>query len=184
MVALARLRARCLGSIGEGQTQGLVVVAHAGGARERLARRAPCAAGAAVWSRVDPRARPAPPSSRGGAAGKARPLVRLGGCCPLKGSLQCGRGERRRGSVRSLSVFSLGIFRPFLGLFHGFLSSMMSIFARLLLWWKRWSIYLRGKINNQHGDPAVEWQNEHFGTIEGVVRAGSSRENLRFFLDE
>jgi hypothetical protein len=34
------------------------------------------------------------------------------------------------------------------------------------------------------GDPAVEWQNEHFGTIEGVVRAGSSRENLRFFLDE
>ena len=56
-----RLRARCLGSIGEGQTQGLVVVAHAGDARERLARRAPCAAGAAVWSRVDPRARPAPP---------------------------------------------------------------------------------------------------------------------------
>ena len=76
--------AQCLGSIGEGQTQGLVVVAHAGGARERLARRAPCAAGAAVWSRVDPRARPAPPSSRGGAAGKARPLVRLGDCCPLK----------------------------------------------------------------------------------------------------
>ena len=42
-------------------------------------------------------------------------------------------GERRRGSVRSLSVFSLGIFRPFLGLFHGFLSSMISIFARLLI---------------------------------------------------
>ena len=102
-----------------------------------------------VGCRVDPRARPAPPSSRGGAAGKARPLVRLVGCCPLKGSLQCGKGERRRGSVWSLSVFSLGIFRPFLGLFHGFLSSMMSIFARLLLWWKRWSIYLRGKINNQ-----------------------------------
>ena len=59
-------------------------------------------------------------------------------------------GERRRGSDWSLSVFSLGIFRPFLGLFHGFLSSMMSIFVRLLLWWKRWSIYLRGKINNQH----------------------------------
>ena len=74
-VALARWRARCLGSIGEGQTQGLVVVAHAGGARERLARRAPCAAGAAVWIRVDPRARPAPPSSRGGAAGKARWLL-------------------------------------------------------------------------------------------------------------
>ena len=55
------------------------------------------------------------------------------------------------GSVWSLSAFSLGIFRPFLGLFHGFLSSMMSIFARLLLWWKRWSIYLRGKINNQQG---------------------------------
>ena len=47
LVALARLRARCLGSIGEGQTQGLVVVAHAGEARERLARRASCAAGAA-----------------------------------------------------------------------------------------------------------------------------------------
>ena len=96
-VALDRWRARCLGSIGEGQTQGLVVVAHAGGARERLARRAPCAAGAAVWSRVDPRARPAPPSSRGGAAGKARPLVRLVGCCPLKGSLQCGKGREEEG---------------------------------------------------------------------------------------
>ena len=75
LVALARLRARCLGSIGEGQTQGLVVVAHAGDARERLARRAPCAAGAAVWSRVDPRARPAPPSSRGGAALKVAPWL-------------------------------------------------------------------------------------------------------------
>ena len=100
-VALARWRARCLGSIGEGQTQGLVVVAHASGARERLARRAPCAAGAAVWSRVDPRARPAPPSSRGGAAGKARPLVRLGGCCPLKRSLQCGKGGERGGGALS-----------------------------------------------------------------------------------
>ena len=48
-VALARWRARCLGSIGEGQTQGLVVVAHAGEARERLARRASCAAGAAIF---------------------------------------------------------------------------------------------------------------------------------------
>ena len=67
-VALARWRARCLGSIGEGQTQGLVVVAHAGGARERLARRAPCAAGAAVWSRVDPSLGPAPlpPAAVGG----------------------------------------------------------------------------------------------------------------------
>ena len=163
MVALARWRARCLGSNGEGQTQGLVVVAHASGARERLARRAPCAAGAAVWSRVDPRARPAPPSSRGGAAWKARPLVRIGGCCPLKRSLQCGMwGERRRGSVWSLSVFSLGIFRPFLGLFHGFLSSMMSIFARLLLWWKRWSIYLRGKINNQHSPSLDIWLMKRF----------------------
>ena len=94
LVALARLRARRLGSIGVGQAQGLVVVAHAGDARKRLARRAPCAAGAAVWSRVDPRARPAPPSSRGGgAAGKARPLVRLVGCCPLKRSLQYGMGR-------------------------------------------------------------------------------------------
>ena len=101
-VALARWRARRLGSNGEGQTQGLVVVAHAGGARERLARRAPCAAGAAVWSRVDPRARPAPPSSRGGAAGKARPLVRLVGCCPLKRSLPCGRGERGGGALSGL----------------------------------------------------------------------------------
>ena len=107
LVALARWRARCLGSIGEGQTQGLVVVAHAGGARERLARRAPCAAGAAVWSRVDPRARPAPPSSRGGAAGKARPLVRLVGCCPLKGSLQCGRGREEEGlCLVSICLFS------------------------------------------------------------------------------
>ena len=54
---------------------------------------------------------PLPPAAVGGAAGKARPLVRLVGCCPLKGSLQCGKGERRRGSVWSLSVFSLGIFR-------------------------------------------------------------------------
>ena len=101
LVALARWRARCLGSIGEGQTQGLVVVAHASGARERLARRAPCAAGAAVWSRVDPVARPAPPSSRGGAAGKARPLVRLGGCCPLKGSLQCGKGREEEYDIET-----------------------------------------------------------------------------------
>ena len=86
MVALARLRAQCLGSIGEGQTQGLVVVAHAGDARERLARRAPCAAGAAVWSRVDPRARPAPPSSRGGAAWKARPLW-LGSAAEIRAEL-------------------------------------------------------------------------------------------------
>ena len=34
-------------------------------------------------------------------------------------------------------------------------SSMMSIFARLLLWWKRWSIYLRGKINNQQGSTTL-----------------------------
>ena len=77
MVALARLRARCLGSIGEGQTQGLVVVAHAGDARERLARRAPCAAGAAVWSRVAPRASlgpaPLPPADQV----LATPLVAL-----------------------------------------------------------------------------------------------------------
>ena len=36
-------------------------------------------------------------------------------------------GERRRGSVWSLSVFSLGIFRPFLGLFHGFLSRNLPV---------------------------------------------------------
>jgi len=65
-------------------------------------------------------------------------------------------------SVWSLSVFSLGIFRPFLGLFHGFLSSMMSIFARLLLWWKRWSIYLRGKINNQHSPSLDIWLMKRF----------------------
>ena len=164
-VALARWRARCLGSIGEGQTQGLVVVAHAGGARERLARRAPCAAGAAVWSRVDPRARPAPPSSRGGAAGKARPLVRLGGCCPLKRSLQCqcGKGREKEGlCLVSICLFSGNLSSPFLGLFHGFLSSMMSIFARLLLWWKRWSIYLRGKINNQHSPSLDIWLMKRF----------------------
>ena len=83
------------------------MVAHAGDARERRARRAPGAAGAAVWSRVDPRARPAPPSSRGGAAGKARPLVRLVGCCPLKGSLQCGMGREEEGlCLVSICLFS------------------------------------------------------------------------------
>ena len=66
------------------------------------------------------------------------------------------------GSDWSLSVFSLGIFFPFLGLFHGFLSSMMSIFARLLLWWKRWSIYLRGKINNQHSPSLDIWLMKRF----------------------
>ena len=108
LVALARWRARCLGSNGEGQTQGLVVVAHASGARERLARRAPCAAGAAVWSRVDPVARPAPPPAAvGGAAGKARPLVRLVGCCPLKRSLQCGMGREEEGlCLVSICLFS------------------------------------------------------------------------------
>ena len=121
----SRWRARCLGSIGEGQTQGLVVVAHAGGARERLARRAPCAAGAAVWSRVDPRARPAPPSSRGGAAGKARPLVRLVGCCPLKGSLRCGRGREEEG----LCLVSICLFSGNLSSFFGFFSMVFSLVA-------------------------------------------------------
>ena len=51
--------------------------------------------------------RPAPPSSRGGAAGKARPLVRLGGCCPLKRSLQCGRGREEEGlCLVSICLFS------------------------------------------------------------------------------
>ena len=68
----------------------------------------------------------------------------------------------RRGSDWSLSVFSLGIFRPFLGLFHGFLSRMMSIFARLLLRWKRWSIYLHGKINNQHSPSLDIWLTKRF----------------------
>ena len=50
---------------------------------------------------------PLPPAAVGGAAGKARPLVKLVGCCPLKGSLQCGRGREEEGLCQvSICLFS------------------------------------------------------------------------------
>ena len=104
---------------------------------------------------------PAPPAA--GPPPGSRPCgQRLPGRFWVAGVHWSWKEERRRGSDWSLSVFSLGIFFPFLGLFHGFLSSMMSIFARLLLWWKRWSIYLRGKINNQHSPSLDIWLMKRF----------------------
>ena len=48
-----------------------------------------------------------PPAAVGGAACKARPLVRLGGCCPLKRSLQCGMGREQEGlCLVSICLFS------------------------------------------------------------------------------
>ena len=108
-------------------------MAHASEARECLARRASGAAEAAVWNWVDPWASPLP----------QQPARRLGAGLAAKGSpgrfwvagvhWSWKEEKRRRGSDWSLSVFSLGIFFPFLGLFHGFLSSMVAIFPRLLL---------------------------------------------------